>query len=49
MCYHCTDVLEFQEEVSSSRRKLVPTRGLHGDVASLPESAAMKNAQLDLM
>ena len=27
----------------------MPTRGLHSDIASLPESAAMKSAQLDLM
>ena len=43
----------FWREVSSGRRKLVPTRGLHNAVASVPESehrtAAQKNIQVDLM
>ena len=43
MCCHCTDVLKFLEEGFKWQKKT------HSDVASLPESAALKNAQLNLM
>ena len=50
MCCHCTALLHhFWRRVSSGRRKLIPTRGLHSDVASLPESVALKKAELYLM